>query len=233
MATVLDKPVLDQHRPWHIGYQQAGGSGASWAQHGMPALFDRFVGAMVETPAGPHLDIGCGNGVKTAQFARGGRRSIGVDIAFDGLRAASASGIQASILQSNCVQLPFKTDAFASASDILCFTHIPRAQHGSYLAELERILMPGGRALVVLFSLSDDHFHGHPVSPEYAFQFDPRNPLMAGHEHYAGKLNVHFDHAAIMDTFGRTFTIEVLTESAHPLYEHRRLWNVIIRNPGQ
>lgn len=32
MATVLDKPVLDQHRPWHISYQQAGGSGASWAQ---------------------------------------------------------------------------------------------------------------------------------------------------------------------------------------------------------
>ena len=233
MATVLDKFVLDQHRPWHVSYQLAGGSGASWAQHGMPALFDRFVSAMTETPTGPHLDIGCGNGVKTAQFARDGRQSIGVDIAFDGLRAASRSGIQARLLQSDCVQLPFKTAVFGSASDILCFTHIPRAQHAAYVEELERILHPGARALLVLFSLSDEHFHGHSVSREYAFQFDPLNPLMAGYEHYAGKVNVHFDRQIILDTFGRTFTIEALTESAHPLYEHRKLWNLIIRKPGQ
>jgi hypothetical protein len=98
---------------------------------------------------------------------------------------------------------------------------------------LERILMSGGRALVVLFSLSDEHFHGHPVSPEYEFRFDSLNPLMTGYEHYAGKVNVHFDREAILETFGRTFTVDVLTESAHPLYEHRKLWNVIVCKSGQ
>jgi SAM-dependent methyltransferase len=134
MAAVLDKPVIEQHLPWHVSYQRAGGSGASWAQHGMPALFDRFVNTLSEAPAGPHLDIGCGNGVKTAHSAGRGRRSVGVDIAFDGLRAASHWGIQAPLLQGNCAALPLQTAAFASASDILCFTHIPRAKHGTYVA---------------------------------------------------------------------------------------------------
>jgi ubiquinone/menaquinone biosynthesis C-methylase UbiE len=233
LAAVLGTPILDHHLPWHVSYQRAGGSGASWAQHGMPALFARFVGAMSGTPAGPHLDIGCGNGVKTGQFARASRRSVGVDIAFDGLRAASRSGIQARLLQGDCVELPFQNAAFATASDILCFTHMPRVKHATYVAELERILMPGGRALVILFSLSDDHFHGHQVSAEYVFRFDPLNPLMTGYEHYSGKVNVHFDRTAIVETFGRTFGIEALTETAHPIYEHRTLWNLIISKPGQ
>jgi ubiquinone/menaquinone biosynthesis C-methylase UbiE len=231
MATLLDKAAIDQHLPWQISYERAGGSGASWAQHGMPALFERFIRMVRGSTAGPHLDIGCGNGVKTAQFAPGRRRSVGVDIAFEGLRAASERGVASDLLQADCVQLPFKSAAFGSASDILCFTHISRAQHGAYVRELQRILVPGGRVLLVLFSLSDEHFHGHTVSREYAFRFDPLNPHMAGYEHYAGKVNIHFDREAILDTFGSTFSIEALSESPHPLYAHRKLWNAIIRKP--
>jgi len=83
--------------------------------------------------------------------------------------------------------------------------------------------------LFVLFSLSDEHFHGHPVSAEYVFKFDPTNPRMTGYEHYAGKVKVHFDEQAIEDSFGRAFGIQECREVAHPLYPGRRLWNVIAR----
>jgi SAM-dependent methyltransferase len=232
MSTIIDKPTTARDLPWHLSYQRAGGSGASWAQHGMPALFDEFLGLVVDRPATPHLDIGCGNGVKTARFARTGIRPVGIDLALDGLRAARAHGVQSDLVQADCVKLPFKTAAFGSASDILCFTHIPLAYHSAYVQELHRILAPGGRALIVLFSMSDDHFHGHAVSREYEFTFDPANPLMVGYEHYAGKVNVHFDRQAILDTFGSTFSIDALGESAHPLYAHRKLWNAIVRKPA-
>jgi SAM-dependent methyltransferase len=229
MAIVLDTPLTDRNRAWHASYRIDGGSGASWAQHGLPALFDRFQSMRKGSPSGPHLDIGCGNAVKTPHFARGTTRAVGLDIALGGLRTGSGRDVAAHLLQADSVRLPFKIGAFGSASDILCFTHIPRAQQAAYVRELHRVLAPGGYVLVALFSLSDEHFHGHPIAAEYAFRFDSCNPHMTGYEHYEGKINVHFDRPAIVQTFGGAFDIEEIGEFPHPLYPHRKLWNAIIR----
>jgi len=96
----------------------------------MPALFNHFREQLALVPIGPHLDIGSGNGVKTAQFARNGIRPVGIDLALEGLRAAHNTGVEARLLQADCLVLPFKSSVFASASDALCFTHVPRGRQG-------------------------------------------------------------------------------------------------------
>jgi len=182
-----------------------------------------------EALPGWHLDIGCGNGAKTHAFARAGLPSVGMDLALDGLQAARSRGPAAVFVQANGLRLPFGDETCASASDILCFTHIPMSRQPRYFVELHRVLRAGGRALLVPFSTADEHFHGHPVSTEYAFRFDPTNPLMAGYDHFEGMSNVHFDHAAVLRAFGEWFKIEEAVELAHPVYSHRKLWEVVVR----
>jgi ubiquinone/menaquinone biosynthesis C-methylase UbiE len=227
----LDLAQASVHNtPWFATYSRNGGARASWSQHGLPAAFERFVSRVRNAGLpGWHVDMGCGNGAKTHAFARAGLPTIGVDVAFDGLQAARSRGPAAAFVQANGLRMPFGDQTCASASDILCFTHIPTSRQSQYLAELHRVLRSGGRALLVLFSTSDEHFHGHPVSTEYAFRFDPANPRMAGYEHYEGMLNVHFDRTAILRTVSEWFTIEDVEEVPHPVYAHRKLWEVVVR----
>jgi ubiquinone/menaquinone biosynthesis C-methylase UbiE len=238
-AADLDLMAASVHNaPWYATYRREGGAQASWSQHGVPAAFERFVGLVLNGgQPGLHIDIGCGNGVKTREFARAGLPTLGVDLAFDGVHAAQPHHLtgplprQLEFIQANGLRLPFADDTFASASDILSLTHIPSARQAQYVDEMHRVLQSGGRALVVLFSMADEHFHGHAVSREYVFEFNSAIPLMAGYAHYQGKVNVHFDRREIIGALGGRFVIEEADEVRHPVYAHRRLWEVIVRKP--
>ncbi len=217
--------------PWERSY--AIGSNPSWSLHEMPALAEYFL-ELAGAGGGVHLDVGCGNGGKTMQFAAAGRQTIGLDpspaaIALASSRAAKSGLTQrCSFIQGNALAIPMTTASVASASDILMATHLDEWELGVYLAELRRVTVSGAYLLLVLFSDQDCHFHGHAVSKRCTFRFDPANELMAAYEHYDGMYNAHFgqDEIASLLACGG-FEHRVSIEVPHPVYSHRTLWNVI------
>jgi cyclopropane fatty-acyl-phospholipid synthase-like methyltransferase len=200
----------------------------------MPSLTDRFLGLLQSSTHHVHLDIGCSNGAKTINFARAGLPTIGLDQSEPALLEARRlverhrlTGTCRFVLGS-CFDLPFEAGAIQSASDIMCFTHIPRSQWWRYERGIAAALPSGGHLLMVLFSDKDTHFHGHPVSSEYVFRFDRYEPLMAEYMHYDGMHNVHFDERSVHELFSSTFDVVEAVEVPHPVDDHRHLWNVIL-----
>ncbi|TSC64655.1 MAG: SAM dependent methyltransferase [Microgenomates group bacterium Gr01-1014_93] len=221
--------------PWNLSYQKSLDAKPSWSKHGMPALFQEFVNFIKKQESlGLHLDMGCGDGVKTVNFALHGLKTIGIDISRDGFKEARAL-IKDLDLRKNCkvmkvdaLRMPFPKGTFASASDILMFTHIRKKDYPRYFRQILKVLKNGTYILMVLFSDKDSHFHGHKISSEYEFKYDPENPLMEGLAHYHGMVNVHFNKRDIKKTF-KDFKIVKIEEVVHPIYSHRFLWNVIMQ----
>ena len=228
-----------EHRPWNLSYKKSALSSneePSWSKHGMPALFDDFIKLVkMDSVNLLHLDLGCGNGTKTINFALNGLKTLGIDIFQQGLtearRLIKKAGVKRDcrVMLASCLAIPLKKGSVSSASDILCFTHLKPADQKRYLKELNRILIKGADLLMVLFSTSDEHFHGHQVSKNYVFKYNPTNPLMAGYDHYHGMVNIHFDKQDIVKTFKDNFKIVKMLEVRHPVYAHRYLWNIILK----
>lgn len=235
------KKVIQEYQPWHLSYQKSLEARPSWSKHGMPALFNNFIRLVKQNNRKDgisHLDIGCGNGVKTVNYALAGFQTTGVDISEDGFKEARELFKElrltkkCKVTKASALDLPFEDEAFKSASDVLMFTHLKSKDYDRYKSELLRVLKPEAFILLVLFSDKDEHFHGHKVSKRYTFKFDPTNPLMEAYSHYHGMYNVHFNKKEIKKIFGRMFEIIEMEEVKHPLYPHRNLWNVILRKPN-
>jgi len=95
------------------------------------------------------LDLGCGEGqVARAAFRAGVTTVIGVDPTVAQLRAARERGGGPRYVRGLAERLPFADGAFDAAVACLVFEHLP--DHGVPLAEVARVLAPGGRFLFFL-----------------------------------------------------------------------------------
>jgi SAM-dependent methyltransferase len=111
------------------------------------ALHARLLAAL-DGIAGPVLDAGCGTGGLLAVLAaaRPELKLVGVEwAAMAAARAAAKSG--AAVVRGSVNALPFADTSFAAvvSADVLCHAAVrPEAA----LAELRRVLLPGGRLVV-------------------------------------------------------------------------------------
>ena len=109
------------------------------------------------------LDIGLGAGRHTKLAAELGFRAFGVDISFVGLQHARerllATGLQASLSQASMLALPYIDCSFAVLLSYGVFYYGTANEMRRSIAEVHRILIPGGKALVVLRT-SDDYRFG-------------------------------------------------------------------------
>ena len=87
------------------------------------------------------LDVGCGGGVHAAAFAGRGWNVTGVDVSAHQLQLARARGVD--VVEADAEALPFEDGSFDAA--VSMFTHTDVGDFAAVVAEVARVLRPGGR----------------------------------------------------------------------------------------
>jgi ubiquinone/menaquinone biosynthesis C-methylase UbiE len=98
------------------------------------------------------LDLGCGTGLLSARLAGeiADVRVVGCDYSNGMLRHAAARSHRAVWVQGDALQLPFRAASFDTVVSTEAFHWFP--DQAAALAEMHRVLLPGGRVLVALIN---------------------------------------------------------------------------------
>lgn len=117
------------------------------------------------------LDLGCGVGRHALLFAEHGFAVEAIDGAAAGLdfarRAAAARGLQVSLRQADADALPFADASFDYVLSWNVIFHGTLGDVGRRLAEIWRVLKPGGLYQGTMLSKRDVQFgQGPPVAPD-------------------------------------------------------------------
>jgi SAM-dependent methyltransferase len=102
-------------------------------------------------PAGGSvLDLGCGAGIPvTEHLLRAGYLAVGLDLSMTQLGLARAT-LPTPLAQGDMSALPFRPRSFDGVVAYYSIIHVPRDEHETVVAEIGRVLVPGGHALLVL-----------------------------------------------------------------------------------
>jgi ubiquinone/menaquinone biosynthesis methyltransferase len=95
------------------------------------------------------LDCGCGTG-SNLRLLSGYGRAVGFDLTATGVRFARAHGHR--VAQASIAAIPFPTATFDLVTSFDVFQCLPDEVEAAAIAEMARVLKPGGRLLVLEFS---------------------------------------------------------------------------------
>jgi ubiquinone/menaquinone biosynthesis C-methylase UbiE len=106
------------------------------------------------------LDVGCGQGIDVARYATAGANSTGVDLTPRHVELAqahlAAMELDAEIVRGDAETLPFPDASFDRVSSNGVLHHTPDLP--AALAEIRRVLRPGGEARVIVYNRSSLHY---------------------------------------------------------------------------
>lgn len=107
-------------------------------------------------PPGPLLDLGCGAGRAVLALLESGYRVTGLDLSLPMLHAGRSLAADANFSGANLLALPLADASFAGAFMFFgALQHIEgRMQRRRALAEMARVVQPGGRLLLGLDNLA-------------------------------------------------------------------------------
>jgi SAM-dependent methyltransferase len=126
----------------------------------------RRVITLARLPAGTRiLDVGCGTGRWLRRYQQFGFRATGVDATAGMLRLAREHGTAAALTVGEAYRLPFRDATFDAVSDITVTQHIPASLQVPALAEMMRVIRPGG-CLILLELIQGKDKHIFPRTPE-------------------------------------------------------------------
>ena len=121
-----------------------------WWYAGMGAISAALLGARVSAPGRRVLDAGCGTGGALSRQQRLGGAAVlaGVDIGSAAIELARTRVPEADLHVAPLVELPFDDASFdlVLTNDVL--QHVPEDDVDASLAELRRVLAPGGVLLL-------------------------------------------------------------------------------------
>jgi len=133
------------------GYDELAPRFGDWMARVEGDPWERFLEQLADhlEPGARVLDLGCGNGQKTARLA--GRFDVtGVDLSEEQLRLARTEVPGATFVQADFAELDFPTKSFDAVTAFYSISHVPREEHRSLFAEIARWLRPGGLFLASL-----------------------------------------------------------------------------------
>jgi ubiquinone/menaquinone biosynthesis C-methylase UbiE len=106
------------------------------------------------------LDVGCGQGIDLARYARAGARATGIDLTprHAELAAAHVAALRldARVVGGDAERLPFGDASFDRVSSNGVLHHTPEFELA--LGEILRVLRPGGEVRVIVYNRSSLHF---------------------------------------------------------------------------
>ena len=106
------------------------------------------------------LDVGCGQGIDLANYALNGARATGVDLTPRHVELARAHlealGLSGTVVHGDAEALPFDDASFNRVSSNGVLHHTPDMARA--LAEVRRVLRPGGEATIIVYNRRSLHF---------------------------------------------------------------------------
>jgi ubiquinone/menaquinone biosynthesis C-methylase UbiE len=96
------------------------------------------------------LDAGCGAGIPISQMLSEYFQVIGVDFSETQVKLAKKNVPNAKFLCEDMTKLNFPENTFDGITSYYAIIHIPREEHQSLIANFQRMLKPGGFALLCL-----------------------------------------------------------------------------------
>jgi len=98
----------------------------------------------VVPPGGRVLDLGCANGREMVDLSSAGFSVVGVDIAVEALRIGRGRLPGAGFVTGDAARLPFQTGSFEGVWASASLLHLDPLQAAGAVAEIARVLSPGG-----------------------------------------------------------------------------------------
>jgi SAM-dependent methyltransferase len=114
----------------------------------------------VETLGYDVLDVGCGQGIDLARYAMAGAHATGIDLTPRHVALANAHlaamSLPGTALVGDAERLPFPSASFDRVSSNGVLHHTPNIS--SALAEIARVLRPGGEARLIVYNRNSFHY---------------------------------------------------------------------------
>lgn len=139
-----------------------------WGEHAA-----RYVFALPHVENKTVLDIACGTGYGIAILKANAKHITGVDVDADAASKAKAEcDNKASVLLGDGLGLPFADDSFDVITSFETLEHLH--ERGQFLAELHRVLRPGGK---LILSTPNANYtmpvNGKPSNPFHIYEYTP------------------------------------------------------------
>jgi len=106
------------------------------------AILDGFLGELARRGARSVLEVGCGAGRDGVVIRDAGLDYTGTDLSPEAVTVCRERGLTA--VESDATALPFKDDTFDAAWSMSTLMHLPGDDLRPALAELARLVRPGG-----------------------------------------------------------------------------------------
>lgn len=135
-----------------------------------PERVARRVEFLATVPSGCRvLEIGIGPGRDAAAFVATGATVIGVDLSIEHIRLATSAGAHGGV--ASVRHLPFVDAAFDAVWTMSTLMHVPATAIDGALAEVRRVLAPGGRLAAGVWGGQDaeNHLDGGTYGPPRLF----------------------------------------------------------------